>query len=96
MFNEVKRGRAPVSPAERGLFSTEEGPLYVLGTGLGLGDFFRPVLRMERSLTYQIDMRRACLSQFFLKSLDPPKNLLYVFPSSLASYLTAANSIVQK
>ena len=43
-----------------------------------------------------IRLLRACLSQFFLKEPIPPKNLLYVSPSSLASYLTKASSMVQR
>ena len=43
-----------------------------------------------------IRLLRACLSQFLLKEPTPPKNLLYVSPFSLASYLTKASSMVQR
>lgn len=56
--------------------------------------------RTDRSLrnreTSYIRLLRACLSQFLLKEPIPPKNLLYVSPFSLASYLTKASSIVQR
>ena len=56
--------------------------------------------RADRSLrnreTSYIRLLRACLSQFLLKEPIPPKNLLYVSPFSLASYLTKASSIVQR
>ena len=56
--------------------------------------------RDDRSLrdcgTTYIRLLRACLSQFLLKEPIPPKNLLYVSPFSLASYLTKAGSIVQR
>lgn len=56
--------------------------------------------RGDRSLrnheTSYIRLLRACLSQFLLKEPIPPKNLLYVSPSSLASYLTKASSMVQR
>lgn len=46
--------------------------------------------------TSYIRLLRACLSQFLLKEPIPPKNLLYVSPFSLASYLTKASSMVQR
>lgn len=46
--------------------------------------------------TAYIRLLRACLSQFLLKEPTPPKNLLYVSPFSLASYLTKASSMVQR
>lgn len=46
--------------------------------------------------TTYIRLLRACLSQFLLKEPTPPKNLLYVSPFSLASYLTKASSMVQR
>ena len=49
----------------------------------------------SRGTTY-IRLLRACLSQFLLKEPIPPKNLLYVSPFSLASYLTKASSMVQR
>lgn len=56
--------------------------------------------RDDRSLrdcgTTYIRLLRACLSQFLLKEPIPPKNLLYVSPSSLTWYLTKASSMVQR
>lgn len=46
--------------------------------------------------TTYIRLPRACLSQFLLKVPMPPKNLLYVSPFSLASYLTEASSMAQR
>ena len=56
--------------------------------------------RTDRSLRScgagYIRLLRACLSQFLLKEPMSPKNLLYVSPSSLVSYLARASSMVQR